>query len=272
MQSERIKFDLRDLFKFPGFHFSQSFLVDSSILIELRRTTKTGICPGCGVRCNRVIEYHRKKVRDLDVGGSIVNIDFDYYKIDCRQCDFRGYEKLTFVDKYSHYTKRFEEKVAVFCRVMTLSDAAREMRIGWEAAKNIDKKEASKYIVDLSSINPKRIGIDEISHKKGHEYLTVVRDIDLGKVIWVGVKRKKETLDKFFSELGKERAESIEVIAMDMWDPYIASVKENIPSADIVFDKFHMSKKVNEAVDSIRKKEFSKASFEERKRMKKKDS
>ena len=55
---------------------------------------------------------------------------------------------------------------------------------------------------------------------------------------------------------------------MDMWDPYIASVKQNCPLAEIVFDKFHVSKKVNEALDKVRKQEFAKAGTEKKKEMK----
>ena len=88
-------------------------------------------------------------------------------------------------------------------------------------------------------------------------------------MIWVGDKRKEETMNQFFTELGKEKTKLITVAVMDMWDPFIKSVKENT-KAEIVFDKFHISKKINEALDNIRKKEFSRADFEERKRMKKK--
>ncbi len=99
-----------------------------------------------------------------------------------------------------------------------------------------------------------RIGVDEVAYEKGHRYLTVVRDIDLGCVIWVGVGRSKETMDRFFIELGVKR-DDIMVCCMDMWDPFIASVRE-WTSADIVFDKFHIAKKMNEALDGVRKKEF----------------
>jgi len=118
----------------------------------------------------------------------------------------------------------------------------------------------------LRNIKPVRIGVDEIAHEKGHKYLTIVRDLDAG-VIWVGEKRKKETLNQFFNELGKKKCKQITVGVIDMWDPYIKSIKDNT-NAEIVFDKFHIAKKVNEAVDNIRKKEFSKASREERINMK----
>jgi transposase len=150
---------------------------------------------------------------------------------------------------------------------MTIKDVSEEIRIGWETAKNIDKENAKKYVVGLSEISPCRIGIDEIACEKGHKYLTVVRDVDLEKVIWVGKNRQKETLDKFFNELGEVKSHQISLVAMDMWDPFIASAKEHT-NAEIVFDKFHIAKHVNEAVDDVRKSEFAKADKEERVLMK----
>jgi transposase len=149
---------------------------------------------------------------------------------------------------------------------MTLKDVAKECMINWRTAKRIDKKKLKEKFKDLRRVSPKRIGVDEIAQEKGHKYLTIVRDLDKG-VIWVGVRRRKETLDEFFNELGKRKCKKISVAVIDMWDPYIKSIKENT-NAEIVFDKFHISKKINEAVDNIRKMEFAKADKEERINMK----
>lgn len=175
---------------------------------------------------------------------------------------------MDFVDKYSFYTKRFEEYAAALCEKTTLKDAAEICRIDWKTAKSIDKKALVKLRIGLESLSPWGIGIDEVAYEKGHKYLTIVRELETNRVIWIGIGRKKEVLDAFFIELGPEKAAKIRVAVMDMWDAFIASVKEHCPNADIVFDKFHVSKKVNEALDSIRKEEFRKADPVERKDMK----
>jgi transposase len=118
-------------------------------------------------------------------------------------------------------------------------------------------------------LNPTRLGIDEVAYEKGHSYLTVVRDIGQGKVIWVGQMRKKETLDAFFTELGAEKCARIELCVLDMWDPYIASIHEHT-HAEIVYDLFYIAQKINDAVDTIRKHEFVKADLATRKKFKKK--
>lgn len=268
MGASKQRFQLKNLFNFDGYKFFESWDEQEHILIELIRTKKTGICPKCGTRCRHIKDRCKRRIRDLDIVNSKTMIEFEEYKIEC-SCGYSGVEKLSFVNKYSRFTKRFEYKVAVLCKVMTLKDAAKEMKINWVAAKRIDKTYAKRFFTDLKYLNPKRIGIDEIAYEKGHKYLTIVRDVDKNKVIWIGRKRKKETLDKFFIKLGKRKSQKIIVAVMDMWDPYIKSVLEHT-NADIIFDKFHISKKINEAVDKVRKKEFAKADDEERKRMKKK--
>ena len=262
------RFRLKDLYNFKGYKFCDSFLEEDNILIVLKRTSKTGKCPCCQKRCRYVHGRRKRRIRDLNVANSEVYLEFTSYQLDC-SCGYNGYEELGFCDEYSRYTKRFEEKVVLLCQVMCIKDAAKEMRIGWETTKNIDKKNAYQYLVDFALVVPKRIGIDEIAYEKGHKYLTIFRDVDLNKVIWVGKSRTKETLDGFFHQLGIEKSWKIEIVVMDMWDPYIASVRANT-NASLVFDKFHIAKKINEAVDKVRRKEFAKADKEEQKMMKKK--
>lgn len=266
MRASSGRFRLKDLYRFRGFKFVDSFVDGEAILVVLRRTSKTGICPCCSKRCRFIHKRRRHRVRDLDVVESKVFIEFVRYDIDCR-CGYRGVEQLDLCEEYSRFTTRFEKRVVILCQKMCVKDTAHEMRIGWEATKRIDKRNAKKYVVDLETVSPERIGVDEIAYEKGHKYLTVVRDVDLGKVIWVGEGRKRETLNMFFKALGLEKSCRIKVAVCDMWDPYISSIKENTDAA-IVFDKFHVSKAITKAVDDVRKHEFSKADDQERKLMK----
>jgi transposase len=268
MGASKQRFELKKLFNFDGFKIFGFWDENEHILVELERTKKTGNCPKCGKRCGYIKDRCKRRIRDLDIVNSKTMIEFEEYKIEC-SCGYSGVEKLSFVNKFSRFTKRFEYKVAVLCKVMTLKDVAKEMKINWTAVKRIDKEFAKRFFVDLRYLNPKRIGIDEIAYEKGHKYLTIVRDVDKNIVIWIGIGRKKETLDNFFVKLGKRKSKQIIVAVMDMWDPYIKSIIEHT-KADIVFDKFHIAKKINEAVDKVRKKEFAKADDQERKKMKKK--
>ena len=100
------------------------------------------------------------------------------------------------------------------------------------------------------------MGVDEIFWKQGR-CLTVVSDLELGEPIWAGPDRKQDTLDRFFSEkLPPRRRRAVRAVCMDMWKPYLQSVRQHLPRAAIVFDKFHVMKHVNAAVDETRRQEF----------------
>lgn len=259
---------VKEQFCFKGFALASFNDLPEEVIVILKRTGKTATCPTCKRQRQHIECLYKREVRDIDFRKKCIII-FPQAKIKCT-CGYRGIEQLDFVDKHSLCTKRLEEYVFLLCKNMSIKDAAQLCKLNWKTVKNIDKKHLRQLVIPLSERNPKRIGIDEISYEKGHKYLSVVRDLDLKRVIWIDRGRKKETMDGFFSELGEEKAKRIKVAVMDMWDPYIASVAENCPDAEIIFDKFHISKKVNEALDSIRKKEFSKADAQERKNMKRK--
>jgi len=261
---EKGKGVLRDLYNFEGFSFNE-ICKENSVLIKLKKKGKTGICPVCNKKRRKVIEIRERTIRDKNIAEEKCFIAMKTYRIICKGC-YRGMEKLDFILPGEKFTERFANYIFNLCEKMTIKDVAEMALINWRTAKRIDKKKLQERFKNLDNINPTRIGVDEIAHEKGHKYLTIVRDIDAG-VIWVGEKRKKETLDQFFTQLGKEKSSKITVAVIDMWDPYIKSIKENT-KADIVFDKFHISKKINEAVDNLRKREFSKASKEERIEMK----
>jgi transposase len=146
-------------------------------------------------------------------------------------------------------------------------DAVSASELDWKTVKNIDKTSMRNSLVPLDSANPRVLGVDEIAYEKGHKYLTVVRDVEHGCVLWTGVGRKEVTLDLFFAVLGYKKSMNIKAVVMDMWDPYIASVRKNT-GAEIVFDKFHIAKKANECIDVIRRKEFRGAGKDERKHWK----
>lgn len=258
----------KELFGFRDYKLDCVNFGEDGVTTYLRKTRKTCDCPQCGRKRVRFDTEYERRIRDLDIGSKKCFIIFRERKIDCR-CGFRGIEKLDFVDRYSHHTKRFEDYVSILCKLMCLKDVAEVACIDWKTAKQIDKKYLQQLVVGLESIHPDKIGVDEVSYQKGHKYLTVVRDLSMGKVIWVGEGRQKETLDPFFRELGEPKCSKIQIVVSDMWDPYIASVKEHT-NADIVFDKFHIAKKITEALDSVRRREFAKADPEARKQMKKK--
>lgn len=240
---------IKELFNFKSCKVTGIEAREEKVIVHTERAHKTSKCPHCGRKRVKYEEGYERMVRDLDLSDKKCFIVFKERKISCKH-GFRGIEALDFVDRYSRYTKRFKDYVSKLCQFMSLSDVARAVEVDWKTVKRIDKNHLSELAAPQST-SPTKLGVDEVSYQKGHKYLTVVHDLDLGKVIWIGIDRKKETLDNFFKELG-EGWRKVKVVVLDMWDPYISSVEGNT-RADIVFDKFHIAKKVTEALNKVRR-------------------
>jgi len=269
MKTKRSKYKrvFENLFSFPGYKLFDLKETKNDVLVILEKVG-TSKCPVCGSDQTTIEETYTRVIRDLNLRQKTSNIQFKENKIQC-SCGYRGIEYLDFVRPYSRCSKSLEEEISRCTPVMTITDASRIWNLDWKTVKEIDKRSIQDNVVDLKTINPTIIGVDEIAYQKGHKYLTVVRDIPARKVIWIGFNRKTETLDEFFQELGPEKSMNIQVCCMDMWDAYIGSVRKNT-NADIVFDKFHVIKKVNEVLDKIRRSIFAQADKETRKMMKQK--
>jgi transposase len=113
---------------------------------------------------------------------------------------------------------------------------------------------------------PKTIGIDEVSIRKGHSYRIVVSDLDRRRPIWFGGHdRSEESLKLFYEWLGPTKTKGIKLAVMDMWKPFENATREQVPQAAILYDKFHVLRHLNEAMDKIRKSEYYRLSGDDRK-------
>jgi len=255
------------MYSFAGFKIIGVNQSNSKLIVTLD-TKALPRCPKCGGSCARYDDPYIRTVRDLNVCVFSVEIQFPVRQLRC-DCGYRGTEYIEFVRPYSRCTKRFEEYIAKLTSKMTITSVSQITGVDWKTVKQIDMAHILDSIPSLASITPINIGVDEVAYQKGHKYLTVVRDLDLKAVIWVGIGRKTETMDDFYTELGQEKSKLIETVCMDMWDPYISSTKAHTTSR-IIYDKFHLVKKVNEAMDAVRKRIFRESEPEIKLKMKRK--
>lgn len=131
------------------------------------------------------------------------------------------------------------------------------MGLSWDEVHGIMARAVRRGLERRKAQAPKYLGVDEKAYRKGHKYVTIVSDLDSGHVLHVAADRKQTSLDGFWKQLTPTQLAGIEGIAMDMWDPYVASTRENLPGADdkIVYDKFHVAKHLGDAVDKVRRAE-----------------
>jgi transposase len=103
----------------------------------------------------------------------------------------------------------------------------------------------------------RRLGVDEVAFQKRHQYVTVINDLDGKHVLEVGDDRTRATLDRYLSSRTRDELNAIEAVAMDMWKPFIASVRQHVPGADrkVCFDRYHVASHIGKAVDRVRREE-----------------
>ena len=155
----------------------------------------------------------------------------------------------------ARHTRAFDRQVASLVQVADRSAAARMFGIVWRTVERIVKRVVAEELPRDLLDGVIAITVDETSYKRGHRYVTVVTDLLERRVIWVGEGKSGRTLEAFFEELGKRRSANLEVVAIDMSAAYIAVLKDRVPQADVVFDRFHVVKLMLEAIDEIRRDE-----------------
>jgi transposase len=177
------------------------------------------------------------------------------HRVYCRRCGVRG-ERIEFLEGKHPYTRRFAAAVARDCEDAAVRRVATKWGLSPQTVRRIDKRSLRAWAERRRRRPLRWMGVDEIFWGKG-KCLTVVSDLDAGEPIWAGEERKKATLDRFFAEyLPARRRRAVKAVCVDMWEPFIQSLRQHLPKAAIVFDKFHVMKHVNDAVDETRREEF----------------
>jgi transposase len=186
-----------------------------------------------------------------------IYLEVEIRRVFCRRCQKVKQEKLEWLAEFPFYTKRFAFYVGRRCRGSTIQDIAKELHLNWKTVKGLEKQYMREQLGRVGNPGPKVIGIDEFSLRKGHTYRLVVSDLERKRPIWFGGEdRSEESLDRFYQWLGSKKSQRIKLVVMDMWKAFRNSTANNAPQAGILFDKFHVMRHLNEALDKVRKREY----------------
>jgi transposase len=186
-----------------------------------------------------------------------IYLDVEVRRVDCRTCGRVKQERLDWLAANPHYTKRFALYVGKQCRSTSIKDVADDLHLDWHAVKEMDKIYMREQLACAGPVRPEVIGVDEISIRKGHVYRIVVSDLERGNPIWFGgIDRSEESMNMFYDFLGTQQAQGIRLAVMDMWKAFRASAETHVPQAAILYDKFHVLRHLNEAMDQVRKSEY----------------
>lgn len=232
--------------------------------ITLKRERSWYRCGGCRRKTQARYDAKEVQVQDLDTFGRPLILVFERARVLCPRCGVRA-EALSWVQSPFHRTVRFEFWVARLAKRMSLKDVSDLTGLHWATVKAIDKAAIEKALRKRGK--PKKlqaIGIDEHSLRRRHHYATVVADVVKREAWWVGKDRQEATLDGFFRWLGRKRSKKLKMVVLDMWKPYLASVRKWAGQAKVVFDKFHLLRHLGKAVSRVRLDEASGARKKDR--------
>ena len=213
-------------------------------------------CPLCDLYLSLYDHSEERVWRHLDTCQFQTFLHASPPRVKCPKHGVRQVS-LPWAEDKSRFTALFEHLAIDLLQECSVSGAAYILRISWDEAYHIMDSAVERGLLRKKDTIPSTMGIDEKAIAKGHKYMTLVAKIDEGTVDYVGNGRKKETVDTYFKSKSEKQLTQIEAIAIDMWEPYIQAIKDNVPDADskIVFDKYHVVRYLENAVNDVRKEE-----------------
>lgn len=248
---------LERLLRLQGLRVIDANFEQDSLVMDVRpRKSK----PRCGLCGRRSTQYDRSPPRfwrHLALGKTVFRLRYAPRRVNCRNCGVRV-EQVPWAGHNSFFTREFEEVTAWLAQRMDKTAICRMMGINWRTVGTIIQRLVNERLDSARFDDLYIIGVDELSFRRHHEYVTVVVDHLKKHVVWVGEGKGEKTLQTFFDDLGPQRSEALTHVTMDLGAAYRAAVEARAPQAQKVFDRFHVQKLANEAVDEVRRQEVQK--------------
>jgi len=210
--------------------------------------------PGCTFCTSAGYDTSLRTWRAVSLGGWKVFIQAKSYRLKCPRHGVL-HEQVAWAAPDSTFTYDFEEIVAWLAKETNFTAITQLMRISWETVANIVERVVGRKLDDSRLNSLYNLGIDEVSYRKGHKYLTVLANHDTGKVVELVEGRSAKSVDQIFDALGPERTAQIKTVTMDMCEAFISTVRKRAPQAEIAFDPFHVVKLAGEALQEVRRSE-----------------
>ena len=228
---------------------------EEGVVADVVPTTRVPRCAGCGCKARHVHDARRRTWRHLDLGGMMLRLRYALRRVKCRLCGVTV-ERVPWAGHDSGFTLPFEQFIGWQTQRNDRTSVSTLMRVAWKTVGRIIARVAARLAPGDPLDGLVHIGVDELSYRRHHEYITVVVDHDRGAVVWAHPGKNAETLKLFFAELGPERNAKLEVVTIDMSQAYIKAVTEASPAARIIFDRFHVQRLAHDAVDKVRREQM----------------
>jgi transposase len=225
----------------------------AGIVVGLRRRRSKLVCP-CGWKTWSVYDRHVRRWRHLDLAGTKLWLEAEIRRLHCRRCQRVRTEVVPWARPGARHSRDLQDVVAFMAQRMDKTTICQLLRVSWEAVAKIVIDVVADSLDAARLDGLLRIGVDEVSYRKGHRYLTVVADHDRdGAVVWAKEGKNAKTLEAFYDELGETRCAQLEAVSLDMGGAYKKATDARAAQARQCVDPFHVVKAANEAVDKTRR-------------------
>lgn len=228
------------------------------VVVDVAYGGKTLRCPECDSPCPGY-DHQTRRWRHLDTCQYRTVLEAKIPRCECAEHGVRQI-RVPWSEPGNRFTMLFERLAIDWMVEAGRATVARRMGLSWEEANGIMQRAVARGLARRTSEEVTAIGVDEKSFQKRHEYVTIVCNLDTGRVMHVADGRSKAALDSYYEGLTDEQTQALQAVAMDMHDPYVTSTRQAVPDATIVFDKFHIAKHLSEAVDKVRRAEHKELS------------
>jgi transposase len=237
----------------PGAGVASVTFSTEGVIVGLRPRFRRLSCP-CGFETRATYDSSIRRWRHLDLGACRLLLECEIRRLSCPSCERVRTEQVPWARPGARHTRDFEDVVAWLAQRLDKTAAAKLLRCSWEAVANIVVRVVADAIDDSRLDDLYRVGVDDVSYRKGHRYLTVVADHDRsGAVVWAHEGRDAATLKAFYDELGEDRKAKLQAVSLDMGKAYEKATSDEVPHVTQCVDPFHVVALANKAIDTARR-------------------
>jgi transposase len=212
-------------------------------------------CPECGRECSIHDCAPERTWRHLDTMQFTTLVRARAPRANCPEHGVKTMP-VPWAAPQGRFTLLFERfAVEVLLASATVSQGCQLLGIGWETAHEFMRRAVERGLERRQLEGLKHLGMDEKSFGRGQSYITLLTDLEQARVLDVVEERTLAAAEQLWQTLTPEQKQGVEAVAVDMWEPFIQTIERQVPEADIVHDKFHVSKYLGEAVDKVRRQE-----------------
>lgn len=227
------------------------------LVLDVKPRWRIPRCSECGRRVYASYDRYRgRRWRHLDLAGMTLHLRCDLRRVSCRRCGVRV-EKVPWAASGSWFTVAFEDQVGYLTQRTDKSTVCELMRIAWTTVGDIAERVVARRGRPDRLDGLVHIGIDELSVRRHHKYITTIVDHDHpgGRIVWATEGKTADAVAAFFAELGPQRCANIRVVTLDMSKAYAKAVTDACPQATQALDRFHVQRLVHDALDQVRRAE-----------------